>query len=150
MKYNSLRRQQIEFQYTGKMPCNGLSFTVLVRGDPDILRICCSFSQLADNFCLLLRDLIIGFEVIFNVYTKVLFSQVPDMSETRHNTEIFSQELFYSFRFSRRLNNYKIFDHYSRYLFFLSDDKVNQLGTKLQNKPLRFFIIYYFWTKLLK
>src|SRR5450759_789992 len=128
MKYNSPGCQKIEFQYTDKMPGDSLSFPVLIRSDPDILRIRCRFAQLANNFCLFLRNLIIGLEIILNIYTQILLRQVSDMSETRHHTEIFSQELLYSFRFSWRLNNYKIFDHYCRYLFFFSDDKVNPVS----------------------
>ncbi len=130
------------------MPGNCFSFTVLIRSDPDIFCFRCSFTQFAYNLCFFFWDLIIGSKI----YSQYLYPDsflersliCPKLDTTRKSfPRNFS--MVFAFAGDSTITRFSII--YSEIYSFKKHDKVNQLGTKLQNKPLRFFIIYYFWGK---
>ena len=105
------------------MPGDGFSFTVLIRCYPDIIGFRSILLKIIYNFYLFFRNFINRCKAFFYINAKVL-AFAGDSTITRFST---ITAAFFS---------------------CIKLHKVNHLGTKLQNKPLSFFIFYYFWTKL--
>ena len=112
MENNSSGVFRTQAQHLIQVPTDGLSLTVFIGSQPNGLSLLRESPQVFYNTFFIGRYFILWGERI-NVHTKTSFLQVTDMSVTRNNLIVLSQEFFYSFCLSRALHYYQIILHRS-------------------------------------
>ena len=105
VEYYTFGLFRFESQGLKQMPADGLSLAVLIGCEPDNLRLLRFLLQLRHQSLLVGWYLVVGFEVMFDVYAYPLLFQVSDMTETRQDRIVFSQEFLYGFGLRRGLDN---------------------------------------------
>ena len=77
----------IQSQHLAEVPGDGLSLTVFIGRQPHLLGLLGLLLQFADQFFLLVGNLVLGFQRCV-VYTQFFFLQVADMAVARHHFEV--------------------------------------------------------------
>ena len=83
-----------QIKHLGQMPADGLSLTIGVGCQINIICFFRFFSEISHNICLILGNLIRRPEMIFNINTEAFFAfdgKVADMSFTGYNGIVRSQ-----------------------------------------------------------
>ena len=93
------------------MPRDGFSFTVFIGCQPYLFSFLGILFQFAYKFFLVIGNFIFWHESIV-IDAQLSFLQIPDMTVTRHNLEVATQEFFNRLRLCGRLYYYEIFLHF--------------------------------------
>ncbi len=94
-----------ETQHFGQVPCDGLSFAVLIGGEPHGLALG-QPGELVDHLLLVGRNLVDGGEAAVDVDAQILFREVADVAEARLDHEVLAEELLDGLGFGRRLDDH--------------------------------------------
>ena len=95
----------VQSQYLTQVPGDGFSFTVLIGCEPYFLGFVCLGLQIGNKFCLFFRNFVFRFKCLV-VDAQLFLFQITDMSVTRHDLEVLSQEFLDGLRLGRRLDNH--------------------------------------------
>ena len=104
MEHDALRAVDRETQHFGQVPCDGLSFAVFIGSEPNGF-VLGQLGQFVDHLLLVARDFVDGREAVVDMDAEVLLGEVADVSETRFDDEILTEELLDGFRFRRGLDD---------------------------------------------
>ena len=85
------------------MPCDGLSFAILIGSQPDEIRSVGLGFQFLDYRTFIGRDHVFRLVVVLYIYTEFIGLEVADVSVTREYCIIRTEETSYRFGFCRRL-----------------------------------------------
>ena len=111
MEHDAAGMLRLQAQGLEKVPGNGLSLAVLIGCEPDRVRFFRQFLQFRNDFFLVGRYDIFGFEAVSDIDPHFLLLQIPDVPETRLYDEILSQKLLDGPGFGRRLHDNQIALH---------------------------------------
>jgi hypothetical protein len=93
------------------VPCYGLPFAVLIRCQPNGLRLGCRLLKLRHQSFLVIGNFIDWSKAVLDIDAEIALAEIADMSIARHHFIVLAEEFLYRFSLSRRLYYYQVFEH---------------------------------------
>ena len=92
-----------------QVPGDGFPFAVFIGCEPNPFGLLRTLGERFDEFLLVGRYLVIGFEVVVYGDAELLFREVADVTVARHDGVVLAEEFFDGFRLCRRLDDDEVF-----------------------------------------
>ena len=111
MENDPLGGNWVQSEHLAQVPADRFSLAVLIRCQPDLVRLPGDLLQFPDNLFLVFRYDIPGFVSLLDINAHVILLQIPDVSKATFYLEIIPEYLFNGLCLGRRLNDQEIFGH---------------------------------------
>ena len=111
MENDPFGRNRVQSEHLAQVPADRFSLAVLIRCQPDLVRLSGDLLQFPDNLFLVFRYDIPGFVSLLDINAHVILLQIPDVSKATFYLEIIPEYLFNGLCLGRRLNDQEIFGH---------------------------------------